>query len=153
MGKQNLYDHSLRVPFIVVGPGVPADRVSDEPIYYQDVMPTTLELAGVKPPDHVSFQSLVPLIRGAGQSKYPSIYNAYMHLQRCLTQDGWKLLLYPQIKHVRLYHVAEDPHERYDRADDAGQAARIKRLFNELVRWQKETGDEFDLSKAYPELL
>jgi choline-sulfatase len=153
MGKQNLYDHSLRVPFIVVGPGVPRNRTSDAPIYYQDVMPTTLELAGIEPPEHVSFQSLLPLIRGEGQSKYPSIYNAYMHLQRCVTQDGWKLLLYPQIKKVRLYHVAEDPYERYDRADDASQAARIKRLFAELLRWQEQTSDSLDLSKAYPELL
>ncbi len=45
LGKQNMYDHSVRVPFMVVGPNVAADRRIDEPIYLQDVMPTTLELA------------------------------------------------------------------------------------------------------------
>ena len=46
MGKQNMYDHSVRVPFMVVGPGVKAGQKIDEPIYLQDVMPTTLELCG-----------------------------------------------------------------------------------------------------------
>ncbi|MEM8736201.1 MAG: sulfatase-like hydrolase/transferase, partial [Planctomycetota bacterium] len=48
MGKQNMYDHSLRVPFIAIGPDVAKNQTSPEPIYLQDVMATTLELAGVE---------------------------------------------------------------------------------------------------------
>ena len=44
VGKQNQYDHSIRVPFVVVGPGVPKGVTDTAPIYLQDVMPTTLEL-------------------------------------------------------------------------------------------------------------
>ena len=44
VGKQNQYDHSIRVPFVVVGPGVPSGVTEPTPIYLQDVMPTTLEL-------------------------------------------------------------------------------------------------------------
>ncbi len=152
LGKQNLYDHSVRAPFIVVGPTVPGGQSTDEPIYYQDVMPTTLELAGVKKPDHVQYQSLLPIIRGEGKSKYPSIYNAYVKFQRAVTMDGWKLLLYPEIKNVRLYHVAEDPRETRDLAADPAQADRIQTLFAELLRWQKVTGDELELAEVYPEL-
>jgi len=36
MGKQNMYEHSLRVPFIVVGPGVNPDRKIATPIYLQE---------------------------------------------------------------------------------------------------------------------
>lgn len=64
MGKQNQYDHSIRVPFMVVGPGVDAGRVIDEPIYLQDVRPTALALAGITTPEHVEFQNLLPLLRG-----------------------------------------------------------------------------------------
>ena len=46
MGKQNLYDASVRVPFIVAGPGVPAGKKIDAPVYLQDAMPTVLKLAG-----------------------------------------------------------------------------------------------------------
>lgn len=150
LGKQNLYEHSVRPPFIVVGPGVPQGKRTGEPIYYQDVVPTTLELAGIKQPEHVQFQSLLPIIRDQGKSKYPSIYTAYIDLQRAVNKDGWKLILYPKIKKIRLFHVTEDPHEMHDLAEAPGQAGRIRELFAELTRWQKETGDALDLKAAYP---
>jgi len=151
-GKQNLFDHSVRMPFIVAGPGVPAGKRTDEPIYYQDVMPTTLALAGVKQPGHVRFQSLLPIIRGEGKSKYPSIYTAYVDFQRAVAMDGWKLLLYPDIKKVLLFHLTDDPLEMHNLAGDDANAARIKTLFAELLRWQKVTGDKLDLTVADPEL-
>jgi choline-sulfatase len=151
-GKQNLFEHSVRPPFIVVGPGVPAGKRTDEPIYYQDIMPTTLELAGVPKPDHVQFQSLLPIIRGTGKSRYPSIYTAYMNLQRAVNMDGWKLLLYPDIKKKLLFHLAEDSLEMRDLATDPAHAGRMRQLFAELLRWQKESSDELDLKAVYPEL-
>jgi arylsulfatase A-like enzyme len=145
LGKQNLYDHSVRAPLLVAGPGVPAGRRIGEPVYYQDVMPTTLELAGVPRPEHVDFQSLVPIVQKRGTSKYPSIYTAYMDLQRAVTKDGWKLIVYPRIEQPRLYHVAEDPHEKRDLAADPDQAERIRGLFAELLEWQRQTDDTLDL--------
>jgi choline-sulfatase len=53
VGKQNMYDHSLRVPFIVVGPEVQSGQRISAPIYLQSVLPTTLELAGCEVPEHV----------------------------------------------------------------------------------------------------
>src|SRR5262245_15428120 len=122
-GKQNLYDHSVRVPFIVAGPGVPAGKRIAAPIYLQDVMPTTLELAGIARPRQVEFHSLLPLLRGEQTaSSYPAVYGAYLDLQRSVTADGWKLILYPQAKVTRLYHVAIDPQEMRDLSADATQA-------------------------------
>jgi arylsulfatase A-like enzyme len=141
MGKQNLYDHSVRVPFLVSGPGLEGGGRISEPIYYQDVMPTTLELAGIERPAHVSFQSLLPMMRGERGSHYPSIYTAYVDLQRSVTMDGWKLLVYPRAGIHRLYYVAQDPHEIHDLAGDARHAARLDALLAELKRWQRETGD------------
>lgn len=150
MGKQNLYEHSVRVPFIVAGPGVPAGRRTDEPIYYQDVMPTTLELAGVAIPGHVSYQSLVPIVRGDGRSKYRSIYTAYTDRQRAVSMDGWKLMVYPTLQRARLYHLTEDPDERRDLAGDARHIGRVRELFRELRQWQVRTGDETDLGFVPP---
>jgi len=36
MGKQNLFDHSVRVPLVIRGPGVPTDRRNDTRVYLQD---------------------------------------------------------------------------------------------------------------------
>jgi arylsulfatase A-like enzyme len=153
VGKQNLFDHSIRPPFIVAGPDVQAGSRTSEPIYYQDVMPTTLELAGVKKPEHVQFQSLLPIIRREGKSKYSSIYNAYINYQRSVTQQGWKLILYPDIKKTLLFDLTNDPKEIKDLSADPAHATRIRSLFQELVRWQKETGDSLDLKSKYPDML
>ena len=45
MGKQNMFDHSVRVPLMVVGPDVPKNRKIDARVYLQDVMATSLELS------------------------------------------------------------------------------------------------------------
>lgn len=152
MGKQNMYDHSVRVPFVVIGPGVEAGRTIDEPIYLQDVMPTTLELAGVERPEHVEFQSLLPILSGARGSRYEAIYGAYVTGQRMVKEDGYKLILYPQGGIVRLYHVAEDPEELVDLAEEPASQPIIRRLFSRLLQLQDQTGDTLDLAKAYPAL-
>jgi arylsulfatase A-like enzyme len=153
MGKQNLYDHSVRVPLIVNGPGVPQDQRHDTPVYLQDIMPTTLELAGVKQPEHVEFHSLMPLVRGEAVEPYDAIYGAYLELQRSVTQGGYKLILYPKIGKHRLYHVRSDPLEMQDLADDAKHTVTIKKLFAKLLELQAETGDALDLKGVFPELL
>ena len=58
-----MYEHSTRVPFIAVGPGIRQGVKIETPIYLQDVHPTTLELAGAKPADKVEFKSLMPLLQ------------------------------------------------------------------------------------------
>jgi arylsulfatase A-like enzyme len=152
-GKQNLYDHSVRVPFIVAGPGVPAGKQITAPIYLQDVMPTALELAGVAKPPQVEFHSLLPLVRSQQtSSNYPAIYGAYLDLQRSVTLDGWKLILYPQAKVIRLYNLTADPQEMNDLAADPSQAAPKKDLFNRLVTLQRQFDDPLNLSKAFPNL-
>ncbi|MCA9054133.1 MAG: sulfatase-like hydrolase/transferase [Planctomycetaceae bacterium] len=152
LGKQNLYDHSVRVPFLVIGPGVEPGRRITTPIYLQDVMPTTLELAGVERPDHVEFQSLLPILAGARESLHNPIYGAYLNWQRSVTQDGWKLILYPQAPVARLYHVADDPRELVDLAADPAQKERKKSLFAALVALQEKFDDPLDLTQTFSDL-
>ncbi|MCZ7635117.1 MAG: sulfatase-like hydrolase/transferase [Verrucomicrobia bacterium] len=64
LGKQNLYEHSLRVPFVVAGPDVKAGATITTPIYLQDIMATALDLAHVPRADTLEFHSLLPLLRG-----------------------------------------------------------------------------------------
>jgi len=151
-GKQNMYEHSVRVPFMVVGPGVEKGKRLDTPIYLQDVMPTTLALAGVEQPDHVEFQDLQPILAGDKKSKYEAIYGGYLKVQRSVTHDGWKLILYPKANQARLYHVAEDPQEMHDLADTPQAKARMRQLFAVFQKLQAQNGDTLDLAKTFPEL-
>ena len=152
LGKQNMYDHSVRVPFIVVGPNIPAQAQSDTPIYLQDVMPTTLELAGVDIPEHVEFHSLLPQIHGRKQSNYDVIYGAYLQVQRMIRTTEYKLILYPQARRARLYHVLEDPLEMKDLADSPEHQPILRKLFTRLIALQQEMGDRLDLTPAFPNL-
>jgi len=152
VGKQNLFDHSVRVPFIAVGPRFAADKRIDAAIYLQDVAPTTLELAGAPVPPEIQFKSLLPLADGRETVHYDAIYGAYMDLQRSVTQDGYKLLLYPEVPKVLLFNLTDDPGELRDLSDDPAQKERIARMFRRLTALQPETGDKLDLTAKFPRL-
>jgi arylsulfatase A-like enzyme len=118
-----------------------------------DIMPTTLELAGVEKPDHVQFKSLMPLIRGTRDGNYRAIYGAYLAVQRMVAEGDYKLILYPRIEKVLLYNMTQDPLELKDLAADPQFKPVIKKLFARLLELQEETGDSLDLKKVYPALL
>ena len=149
LGKQNLYDHSVRVPFMVVGPDVQAGAKNSEPIYLQDVMPTALELAGVDKPDHVEFNSVLPLLAG-GESPYNSIYGCYLDKQRSVRTDQYKLMVYPNAKTLRLYDIKNDPMETKDLIDQASMKPVVKSLFAKLQSLQQSMNDDLDLSELAP---
>jgi arylsulfatase A-like enzyme len=146
-----MYDHSLRAPFIIVGPAVKPNSRSSEPIYVQDVMATCLDLAGDEKREGIEFQSLLPIL-GGKKSRYDSIYGAFMDTQRMVRHDGWKLILYPQLKVKLLYNLHEDPQELNNLAGDAGQLPRMRTLFGRLQALQKEHDDQVDLAVVYRQL-
>ena len=152
MGKQNLNDHSLRVPLMFTGPGVPKGKKIDTPVYLQDIMATSLELAGVEKPGHVEFKSLMPLIRGEEAVPYDAIYGGYLALQRSITMNGHKLIVYPAAAKVRLYNLVDDPQEMNDLAERDESKRIIRELFARLLELQKEMDDELELKIAFPEL-
>lgn len=152
LGKQNMFDHSVRVPMMVVGPDIPRQKKLDTPVYVQDVMASSLELAEAEKPDYVQFRSLLPLIRGEREASYDAIYGAYVTGQRMVKVGSWKLILYPKAKKALLYNVADDPFEMNDLASKPECQATMKSLFSRLLKLQQETGDKMDLRKPFPDL-
>jgi choline-sulfatase len=148
MGKQNMHDHSVRVPFMMVGPDVPAEERIDAPIYLQDVMPTTLELAGVEVPEHVEFHSLLPILSGESQGAYDSVYGAYVDFQRMVTVGSDKLIVYPKIGRVLLYDLASDPLETKNLAETPAGQKKVGKLLAELKSWQAKVGDSLEIDAA-----
>ena len=144
-GKQNMYDHSLRVPLILVGPGVPAAKQIDALVYLQDIMPTTLALAGVNIPPSVDFESLVGFYRDNQQpTEDRDIYACYqLDLQRMIRDRQYKLIVYPQVPVVRLFDIQNDPLEMHDLARE--DCAVAKRMFHKLQTLQREMNDPLEL--------
>jgi arylsulfatase A-like enzyme len=153
LGKQNMYDHSIRVPLIIAGPNVPENKKYSQDVYLQDIMPSTLELAGVEKPDFVDFNSFMPIVREEkADSYYPAIYGCYQqNLQRMIRTDEHKLILYPQGKVIRLFNMKNDPMELKDIAGDPGSEEIISSLFKQLIDLQREMNDTLDLKQIYGE--
>ncbi|MDE0199861.1 MAG: sulfatase-like hydrolase/transferase [Caldilineaceae bacterium] len=146
LGKQNLYDHSVRVPLILRGPGVPAGKQIDALTHTYDVYPTLCELAGLEIPESVDAKSLLPLMEGTARGIRPYLHSVYMHVQRMAQDREWKLINYRRdgdqgSDRTQLFHLASDPWELNDLAADASVATERERLEDELKRWQEETGD------------
>jgi choline-sulfatase len=140
-----MYDHSVRVPLMVNGPGIERNKKIAAPVYLQDIMPSALELAGVGKPQHVQFKSLLPLIRGRAKRNYDAIYGGYIDLQRMICTDGYKMIYYPKIDKTLLYNLEADPLEMKNIADDPANARVLRRLKRQLKKLQKEVGDKLDL--------
>jgi choline-sulfatase len=145
MGKQNLYDHSTRIPLIVTGPGIPADKRVDEMVYQHSVFPTACELAGVTVPKPVEFPSLVDLLHGKRRPKHDAMFCFYRDFQRSIRTREHKLIVYPQAGRTQLFDVQKDPWETRDLAEEKQHAALRSQLLTQLKQAQKELEDSVTL--------
>lgn len=146
MGKQSMYDHSLRPPMILVGPDIPEGEKREMAVYLQDIMATTIDYAGGEVPQWVEFNSLKPFIKKEDSvSNYPEVYGAYMDLQRMIRVDDYKLIVYPKAGVVRLFDLINDPDEMHDLSRGKRNRERIVDMFSKLTALQEEMGDTLNL--------
>lgn len=143
MGKQNLYDHSVRVPLVFSGPGVPQARQSAAHAYLLDIYPTLCELAGLPTPETVEGRSLAGALRDARDRVRPTLYAAYRQFQRSVRDERYKLIEYvvEGRRTTQLFDLRADPWEMRNLAGDAGHAPVVARLRAELARWRDSLDD------------
>jgi len=118
MGKENLYEHSVRVPLVLSGPGVPSGRRSDALVRHADLYPTLLELLDVEPPGGLTGESYVPVVRGDADTHRESVCCTYRDRQRSIRDERWKYIVYPRTGREQLFDLASDPHELRNLLDD-----------------------------------
>ena len=149
-GKQNLYEHSMRAPLILAGPGIPRGKSSDALCYLLDIFPSLGKLAGVSPPEGSEGKSLIPVLQGKVPSHRDSIFTAYTKVQRAMTDGRWKLLVFPRINKMQLFDLQNDPHEMNDLAGDAAHRSTVLRLTTLLKQSQEQYGDKQPLTTDKP---
>jgi choline-sulfatase len=148
MGKQNQYDHSVRMPLIIMGPGLKSGKKIDEMVYMQSLFATTCDLAGIPIPETVDFGSLQNLLTSKKAKGEAYIFGAYKALQRMIRSERYKLIAYPHIKKLQLFDIEKDPFESTDLSNKKEFYRIKKKLFKALVQKQKELEDFMVLEEA-----
>lgn len=139
LGKQSVYEHSMKSPLIVAGPGVPKGRTSDAFTYVLDLFPTICAAANVTPPGGAAGHDLARLWTGRTSTVRDSVFLPYTDMMRAVRDDRWKLIVYPRLHFRQLFDLRNDPGERLNVAERKPQE--VERLTRLLVEWQDRTGD------------
>jgi arylsulfatase A-like enzyme len=125
-GKQNLYQHSWRVPFIAKGPGIkPGSRALGN-IYLLDVLATLCDLAGIPAPETNEGISFKPVLEGKQATVRNVLYGVHCGGtkpgMRCVKSGDWKLIKYDgdggTVHETQLFNLRENPHELVEEHHD-----------------------------------
>ncbi len=150
IGKQNLYEHSMRVPLIIAGPGIPANQRTDAMCYLFDVIPTLGALSGVAGPKTSEGLDLSATLRNPATPARTSLMFAYQKVLSSLRDERYKLIRYPQVDRTQLFDLVADPAERTDLSARPEHAARITAMTAALAAEMKRVDDPAELTVASP---
>ncbi|MGB0598787.1 MAG: sulfatase-like hydrolase/transferase [Rubripirellula sp.] len=118
-GKQNLYEHTWRIPMIVKGPDVKKGVRVPGNVYLLDVLSTMCDLTGLDAPktsEGISFKSV---LQGKQATIRSVLYGAYSGGakpgMRSVRKGDWKLIKYDSTKdgvqETQLFNLAQNPNE------------------------------------------
>jgi choline-sulfatase len=112
-----LYDATLRIVFLLSGPGVPVGARIQPQARAIDFLPTILALMGGQPPAAVQGMNLVPSFGGKdsatlsyAETLYPKINMGWAEL-RAIRTNRWKYVRAPK---PELYDLSQDPGETHN---------------------------------------
>ncbi len=142
LGKQNVFEPSMRVPLIFVGPGIPRGKTTTAFSYLMDVYPTLCDVLGIPAPAGLEGESLRPLWEGRQARVRDSVFLPFMQIQRAVRDDRWKLICYPKIGYLQLFDLQSDPYEKTNLFERADCAEHVQRLLKLMKEWQVKEGDD-----------
>ena len=119
MGKQNLYEHTWRVPFIAKGPGIIAGSRAPGNVYLMDILPTLCDLAGIEQADSMDGLSFKQVLLGEKETVRNVMYGTYSGGtkpgMRSVKKGKWKLIKYDvldgSVQKTQLFNLNENPDE------------------------------------------
>ena len=143
------YEESLRVPFILRGPGVPAGRTIRGQVSNVDFAPTLLDFARAKSGRRMDGVSLLPTVRHPSArprralaiealrrlfvGEFPGVMPWDRPYQGVRT-DRYTYVVYTETREAELYDRRDDPYELRNVAAKPSYARVRKKLAAELVR-------------------
>ena len=148
-----LYEPSMRIPFGLSGPGIPAGKRVDAQIELLDLAPTMLAYAGIAPGAAMRGRNLMPFI--LGQKSWPEHFLVYFEtypgavrgegaekmvnvkdpIWIGLKLDDLKVCFHPSGARWEMYDLAGDAKEIRNLADPADQT--FIRFSDHLLAWRR----------------
>lgn len=133
--KLNVYDHDIRIPMVMAGPGIAPGSFFEYPASNVDVGPTMLGLAGLPPAATMDGRSVAPLVVNPSDPMVPEATK--LHIEGTIAAAGgdpavgWRdfhLVEYNSLGSVtRTGHLVDDPHSNTYRVRSFNPARRRRR--------------------------
>lgn len=149
-----LWEHLVRVPLIIAGPGIGHVDVTDRQVRHVDLFPTIADLCGVPIPDGIDGRSLRPLMEGGELPEEPAYMEAVgvklegNRIEGARLPD-WKLLIpgggKPELYRLNGGKGPDEKRDLYGRYPAVAQPLEdfIKKVrAGEVVQESGMTGDE-----------
>lgn len=120
-----VYDEQVRVPLVVVGPGV-APGVVKEPVQTIDLLPTVLGALGMPRSPKLRGRDLGALLRDPAGARGPGFAYAEADDLRLVAEGSERLVCARRVGACRLYDVATDPREERPVTDRPARVAALR---------------------------
>ena len=136
-----LYEPTLHVPLIIRYPKkVPAGRRVQGYNQHKDLVPTILELAGVRNQLKFDGQSLMKLVRGRRAS-----FASEFYITECtwMRKHGWRTPQWKLIVALEPDFHFKPPVELYNLVEDPGEERNVARQHSDIVQSLRERMDRF----------
>jgi len=144
------HQESIRVPLIVRDPRMAAAKrggTNDDFTLNVDLAPTILAATGIKAPPTMQGRDIAPLYLEAQKPNWRTEF-FYEHAiignvkkipaSEALVRKDWKYFYWPDFKLEQLFHIAADPLEEHDLAQDPAQAMRLAEMRTRFAELKAE---------------
>ena len=145
LGKQSVYDHSVRVPLVIVAPNIKGDQKTEALCYLYDVFPTICDLLDLEIPSSVEGESLFPILKNEKTEHRDHLFLAHAKEMRAVRDDNWKLINYfvKGKTTEQLFHVSKEESEMTNLANDPNYSKIKERLQVLLAKNIQDYNDDF----------
>lgn len=146
MGKQNIFEHSVCVPLIMAGPGIPENKIDERYVYLLDVYPTLCDLCGLEIPASVEGRSFAKMFEEKQYISRDALYLAFHSRMRGVVENGYKLIEYRtnELKLTQLFNLKDDPMEMNNLFGVQGYEQITAHLREKMFALRDEWEDEKD---------
>ena len=148
-GKGSAYEGGVRVPFIVLLPGISGTNIeSDIPVIGMDLYPTILDLAGLEVVEHDG-KNLLPFLSSKDQHldrstifwHYPHYHPGGATPYSAMRKGDFKLIEFFEDGRLELYNLSKDIGESNDIAETNPNL--VEELHSELQIWRDEVEAQY----------